>query len=207
MLIGVDFDNTIVCYDEVFYRSALERALISPGMPVTKSSVRNYLRQCDREDDWTELQGYVYGVRIVEATPFPGVIEFFDRCRERGMTLCIISHRTRYPFLGPPHDLHLAAQQWLDDQGFFNPTRIGLLPGQVYFELTKQAKLDRIAELGCDYFIDDLPEFLAEPTFPASVEPILFDPNNSYPADHRFLRGITWTEIEGIISGGREIAS
>ena len=30
MLIGVDFDNTIVCYDKLFHQLALERSLIPP---------------------------------------------------------------------------------------------------------------------------------------------------------------------------------
>ena len=33
----------------------------------------------------------------------------------------------------------------------------GLSPESVYLELTKQAKIDRIAALGCDVFVDDLP--------------------------------------------------
>lgn len=199
MLIGVDFDNTIVCYDQVFHLVAVEQGLIPPEVPVSKGEVRDYLRQYGREDDWTELQGYVYAVRMQDATPFPCALECLARLVKHGIMVCIISHKTRYPYMGPKYDLHQSAQQWLEQQGFFDPARIGLSSGQVYFELTKQEKLDRIAKVGCTHFIDDLPEFLAEPGFPAGVERILFDPNKNHPTDHRFRRITSWMEIEEII--------
>ena len=54
MRIGVDFDNTIVCYDRLFHRLARERGLIPETVPQTKGAVRDYLRSIDREDDWTK---------------------------------------------------------------------------------------------------------------------------------------------------------
>jgi len=200
MLVGVDFDNTIVCYDDLFHRVAIEQGLIPPEVPATKGHVRDYLRQCDREDAWTELQGYVYGARLCEARAFPGALEFFARCKQQGITVCIISHKTRHPFQGPVYDLHQAAYEWLENQGFYDPSGIGLLRHQVFLELTKQEKLDRIARLRCSYFIDDLPEFLAEPGFPARVERILFDPNADHLTGNGFLRAASWAEIEKLIA-------
>jgi hypothetical protein len=166
--------------------------------------VRDYLRQTGREDAWIELQGYVYGARMHDALPFPGVSEFFMRCVRRDVTLCIISHKTRYPFRGRMYDLHRAAHEWLERYGFYDPAQIGLSPDQVYFELTNQGKLDRIALGGCNYFIDDLPEFLAEPGFPAGVERILFDPNDTYQTNHQIHRITSWVEVEGFFICGRE---
>src|SRR5690242_9557799 len=100
MHLGVDFDNTIVCYDELFHRVAREKDLIPAGVPVNKSDVRNYLRRVNNEDAWTELQGHVYGARMAEAMPYPGVIEFFQACRVAGVGVSIISHKTRHPFRG-----------------------------------------------------------------------------------------------------------
>ena len=199
MLVGIDFDNTIACYDGLFHKVAVEQGLVPPEIHINKSSVRDYLRQHDREREWTELQGYVYGSRMQEATPFTGVLEFFTHCKQRGDTICIISHRTRYPFQGPSYDLHQAAYEWLASYGFFDPARIGMTSQQVYFGPTKEEKLDRIARIGCTHFIDDLPEFLAEPDFPTCVERILFDPNNNYPLEHHFNRVTSWMEIEEII--------
>src|SRR5208282_2521681 len=126
MIIGVDFDNTIVCYDRLFQKVAVERGLMPPGLPASKSSIRNHLRKTGREDLWTEMQGYVYGSRMAEAEAFPGVLDFFRDCRLAGLTLAIISHKTRNPYLGANYDLHEAALQWLTQQGFFDPDKLGL---------------------------------------------------------------------------------
>jgi len=195
MHLGVDFDNTIVCYDALFHKVAREKNLIPADVPVNKSDVRNYLRRTGNEDAWTEMQGYVYGARMAEATPYPGVLEFFQACRTAGIRVSIISHKTRHPFLGEKYDLHAAATSWLEQQGFFDPERLGLPRSNVFFEITKEAKLERIAERGCTHFIDDLPEFLAEAAFPASALRILFDSNNLYAEETRSVRAQTWDEI------------
>jgi hypothetical protein len=198
-LIGVDFDNTIVCYDELFHRVAVEQGLIPASVPATKGSVRGYLEERGQGDVWTELQGYVYGVRMPDAPAFPGVLAFFRRCAESGLPLCIISHKTRYPAKGPSHDLHQAARQWLEMQGFFDAPGIGLPRNRVYFELSQQEKVDRIARTGCSDFIDDLPEVLTRSDFPAGVRRILFDPHGQYVAEKDVYPTTSWTEIERLI--------
>jgi hypothetical protein len=50
----------------------------------------------------------------------------------------------------------------------------------VFFELTKEEKVARAADLGVDMFIDDLPEILAMPGFPLGMRKILFDPDNQF---------------------------
>lgn len=187
MHIGVDFDNTIVCYDDLFHAVALERALIPPDLPKNKSAVRDYLRGVDNEDAWTEMQGYVYGQRMIEdAAPYLGVLEFL-----RQYPVCIISHKTRYPYLGEPYDLHAAARAWLVRHD---------VVATAYFELTKAEKLARIALAGCTHFIDDLPEFLAEADFPDGVQRILFDPNTVYTALTTFPRAASWGQIPGLLN-------
>ena len=198
LVIGVDFDNTIVCYDALFHKVSRERGWIGDDVPVNKSDVRNYLRRVGREDDWTELQGYVYGARMSEADMFAGVAEFFQASQAVGHRLYIISHKTRFPFRGEQHDLHGAARRWLEQQGFFD--RLKLPPAHVYFELTKQTKLERIAAVGCTHFIDDLPEFLGEPGFPAGVQRLLFDPNNLYREETRFTRISDWAQARTVCS-------
>jgi hypothetical protein len=177
MIIGVDFDNTIVCYDALFHRVAVERDLVPASVAVNKNAVRDHLRAAGREPEWTELQGYVYGARMAEADPFPGVKDFFRACREHGITVAIISHKTLHPFIGEPYDLHTAAREWLALQGFLSPDGADLRPDQIFFELTKSAKLARIATCACTHFIDDLPEILNDATFPAETAQLLFAPS------------------------------
>jgi hypothetical protein len=176
MLIGVDFDNTLVCYDRLFHRLALERGLIPPQLPAVKDVVRDFLRQAGREEAWTELQGHAYGARIGDAVLFPGAREFLLEARRRRVPLCVISHKTRLPVRGPQVDLHQAARTWCVRQRFFDPDGIGLTPRRLFFEETQGAKVRRIARERCTHFVDDLVEFLQHPEFPTGVERILFDP-------------------------------
>jgi hypothetical protein len=195
MRIGIDFDNTIACYDGVFHRAALERGLIPPGLPADKTSVRNHLRGIGREDAWTELQGYVYGARMDLVACYPGAVEFMRRARVAGHTVLIISHKTRHPYLGPRHDLHQAAREFLQAQGLLGGSSACVDAHACRFELTLAEKLARIAAECCDIFIDDLPEFLAEPAFPAGTRAILFDPDNHYAGDGRFARYRSWLDM------------
>jgi hypothetical protein len=199
VLIGVDLDNTIVCYDELLRAVALERGLIPDSVPASKGAVRDWLRRAGLEDRWTELQGYAYGARMHEAQPFPGALEFFARCRESQIPVFIISHRTRYPYLGEKYDLHQAARAWLAMHGFCDPDRIGLEADRLCLELTKQDKLARIASAGCSHFIDDLPEFLEEPAFPAGVQRVLFDPGGLHRDCSTARRAANWAAIERLL--------
>jgi hypothetical protein len=190
MLIGIDFDNTLVSYDALFARAAAEWGLLPSGIAARKQEIRDELRRTGREDLWTEMQGYVYGELIRHAPPFPGVREFFAAAQRQDSELCIISHKTRQPYLGAPYDLRQAARDWLE--------AIGLALPAIYFEDTKEAKLHRIGAVGCTHFIDDLPEFLAEPGFPVSVEKILFDPATAGPRPPFAFAG-GWREITGFL--------
>lgn len=196
MRLGIDFDNTIVCYDQVFHQVALERKIIPPELPMYKNAIRNYLRMLGKEEGWTELQGYVYGERMAAALPFPGVIECFAICLRQGIPLYIISHKTRRPYRGPAYDLHQTARDWLKSQGFFDTDRVGLSPQHVFFEISQEQKLQRIAGVGCTHFLDDLPEFLENPGFPKHVKRLLFDPNESHRTESRFARITSWMEFE-----------
>jgi hypothetical protein len=196
VLIGIDFDNTIVCYDRLFRAVAVERGLIPTTVPASKQAVRDWLRQSGRESDWTELQGIVYGSRMADADMFPGVQSFFRRCRRADVPARIISHRSRFPYRGEPHDLHAAARKWLAASG------IDIEPGEAFFELTIGEKLTRIAEQGCTHFVDDLPELFAEPAFCVGVERILFDPNAAHLCSTSCQRFATWADIENYLLSG-----
>lgn len=194
-VVGIDFDNTLVCYDRVFYRVALERGFIPETVTPTKQAVRDTLRQMGREDDWTEMQGEVYGPRIREAESFPGIALFFKHCRSQQFVPCIISHKTRFPYRGPQYDLIEWAREWLKERGWVDAEESGLTWERVFFEASKQEKLQRIAQCRCSIFIDDLPEFLTEESFPSGVRRILFDPNRQHPDDPRYQRVASWSDM------------
>ena len=180
MIIGIDFDNTIVCYDNSFKKIIDKNSSIPNNILPVKDDVRNYLRKQGKENEWIVMQGYIYGPGILNAEPFPGVIDFFMHCKKNNIKVNIISHKTLNPFKGPKYDLHKFTHKWLEKQGFYNSEKIGLPRENVFFELTKEEKLNRILRQGCTHYIDDLPELLSEPNFPKNVRKFLFDPNGKY---------------------------
>lgn len=176
MILGLDFDNTLICYDELFYQVALDKGLIPSDLLKTKNTVRDYLRQVGKEDDWILLQGEVYGSRILEATAYEGMQEALKKITTQSEKMFLISHKTRTPYMGQQYDLHKAARGWLDGHAFFDVEGLGWHENQVFFELTKEEKVQRIVQLGCTHYIDDLPEILW--LLPDTVQKILFTPHN-----------------------------
>jgi hypothetical protein len=199
MRIGIDFDNTIACYDGVFHAAALERGLIPADLGRDKNSVRDHLNGSGRKDDFTELQGYVYGARMDLVSPYPGVAEFVASGRKAGHDLFIVSHKTRHPILGPKHDMHAAARGFLTDRRLMGTGPDQIDPANVFFELTKEEKVARARKLACEVFIDDLPEILGMRGFPDGMRKILFDPDNQFAGaaanGQAFDRRASWAAI------------
>jgi hypothetical protein len=179
MRIGFDFDNTIVNYDRLFHKVALEQGVIDNTIPVNKLAVRDYLRATNKEAVWTEMQGYVYGARMNEADAYPHVLKVMRDLKKADHSLMIVSHKTQYPYLGKQYDLHAAARAWIgkylcDEGASF------ISEDNVFFRLTKDEKVQCIADLKCDVFLDDLPEILTSPLFPADTKRFLFDPEQHH---------------------------
>ena len=102
--IGIDFDNTIICYDKVFAAVARQRGLVPEGWEGLKTDVRDHLRsRAGGEFAWQGLQGFVYGKGIGGAEIYPGVREFLTACRQAGSKVYIVSHKTRFGHQDPDH--------------------------------------------------------------------------------------------------------
>jgi len=202
MRIGIDFDNTIACYDGVFHAAAVERGMIPATVATDRQSVRDFLRAQGRDPDFTVLQGYVYGARMDLVTLYPGFIETLRDFLAAGHTVYLVSHKTKVAIAGPPYDLHEAAREFLTTRGVVGVRR-GLRPENVFFELTMADKAARALKLGCEVFIDDLPEILELPAIRQNMRPILFDPGGHFAARHgtegTLERYTTWPAIGAAI--------
>lgn len=191
-IIGIDFDNTIICYDKVFGKVALDMKLIPEKNSYSKLSVRNFLRETGQEGIWTRLQGEVYGNQIIEAVPFDGVKENIASLLASGFKIVIISHKTKYPYIGPKYDLHKAARKWLEHNGFLNIR--GINYQDLYFLESQPEKIQKITDLGCTHFIDDLPEILD--LVPNEISKALFRPDNTYKKElERYSIILNWNEV------------
>jgi hypothetical protein len=135
MRIGLDFDNTIIRYDDVFREAAIVRGLVPATFFGTKQQVRDAVRLLgDGEQQWQALQGYVYGKGIGAATVFAGLDDFLRRARARGDTILVVSHKTEYGHFDPDRvSLRGAAMKWMERQGFFAEQGFSLAPGNVHF--------------------------------------------------------------------------
>lgn len=192
-IVGVDLDNTIICYDQAFHRAALERGWIDPATPPAKTAVKNALLGKVGNQEWTELQGFVYGPGLQAATAYPGVAGFFRACAARGIQTVIISHKTQYAAAGPRYDLREAAMGWLKTSGLLDLPLQSSEP--VVFTDTRAAKLDAVRRHGCGTLIDDLPEVFRDPSYPGGTDFILFDPDQSHPDWTATQRASSWAEI------------
>ncbi|MEZ6186584.1 MAG: hypothetical protein R3F62_16435 [Planctomycetota bacterium] len=171
--IGLDFDNTIAIYDRVFHRHAQELGMPA-DVPATKHAVRAWFwSQPDGNTPWTELQGLVYGTKLLEAELGPGLEAFLRACQERGVAVSVISHKTQFPALGPKHDLRQAAREFLAARGIVG--ELGVDPARVFFNDTRAEKVARVASEGCAAFVDDLPGVFTEPGFPTAAQRLLLD--------------------------------
>ena len=195
--LGIDFDNTLITYDLLFKKAALEKNLIPINFPESKSLIRNYLREKGQEKLFTILQGEVYGSRIFEATQSEGMYDSLTKAKNNGIELFIISHKTKTPYEGPKYNLHNAASNWLEKNLFFEKSGINIPRKNVYFEVTKTKKIKRIESLGCTHFIDDLPEILD--MINPKIKKILYNPKLIYLKNNDYINMKKWSELSKLI--------
>ena len=197
VIIGIDFDNTIVSYDSLIYEKAIQRDLILPSIIKRKKIIRDAIRELqDGDIEWQKIQAVIYGPEIDKAKVIKGVKIFFNMCKKRSIKTFIISHKTEFS----NHDssktnLRAAALKWMEQNKFFEPAGFGLSFEDVYFESTRAGKVARINNLNCTHFIDDLEETFLEPSFPVDVEKILYEPHIKRAAIKGMKTANSWKEI------------
>ena len=203
MRIGIDFDNTIASYDTLFHEVALRENFISRRWSgCGKTELRNYLRtQPDGEKTWMKLQGLVYGKYMHLAKLMPNVANFLLSCNIRNHELFIISHKTEYGHYDAEKiSLRKEALKWMKDNRFFDPEYFGINEKDVHFANTRREKVNIIANLKCDWFVDDLPEVFEERDFPSETKKALFGDNGSNILNDMVFAG-NWRKISEKILG------
>lgn len=200
MHLGIDFDNTIICYDQVIYHSAIEQNLVPQDIPISKQVIRDHIRKIHGDFAWTKMQAITYGKAIQEAKPFEGVNDFFLMLIERRISWEIISMKRQFPDSGDSYDLREAALNWLNAQPFMSGD---LIKNRVTFADTQEGKLEVISEHGCTHFIDDLVEIFRHPNYSREVVAMLFDPhqkNIETTMETKINRYDSWKEMQSFIA-------
>ena len=199
--IGLDFDNTIAGYNGVSLNAAKEAGLLPIEFTGRKNDVRNAIHESpDGNIAWQRLQGLAYGKLISQATMNDGVGEFLLRCRDKGIPVSIISHKTEFGHFDPDRiSLHDAAREWLTAHQFFDSERFALAVEDVHFETTRAEKIDRISETGCSHFVDDLEDVFRDPYFPGEVDAYLYAGAGDEVPKGPFTVCRDWQEIANAI--------
>ena len=102
------------------------------------------------------MQGEVYGKYMHKANFFPGFIKALNKL-SKNYKFCIVSHRTKYPYKGKKINLHNAAKKWIKNKNLCDLVSID--KKNIFFLESKKEKIDKIKELKCDIFIDDLEKY------------------------------------------------
>jgi len=209
MRIGIDLDNTIINYDEAFKLATKEINLSLPDTVRTKSEIRDFIRY-ELKDEllWQRLQGLTYGRCLHKGGKlFPCVKRFLWRCKRLGHTVIIVSHKTEYGhFDSEKISLRQAARNFLHSKGLLNDNNA--LVSNIFFESTRQEKVNRIQTLNFDVFIDDLVEIIENFSQSSFIRKILFVPNQSISIEQEVAlsrKEITiandWQSIDFLING------
>jgi hypothetical protein len=222
-MIGIDLDNTLIDYRKSFSLTALKTGVLDEAeisaisrkeyLLPNKNEIKKYLLSLENGDfKWESLQGQVYGNYIHYAQIYPGAANFLIHCYRRGKKVYIISHKTEFGHYDKKKiSLRKAALNFFEKNNLFSEA-YGLTKDDIFFFDTRKEKANKIAELNCDYFIDDLPEVFAESNFPTKTKKILFDIdseqvdkgsfNSWYKINDFFFKGIEEADIITYVENG-----
>jgi len=196
--IGIDLDNTIISYDDILYKLAVERKLIPNEIIRNKRIIRDTIRSLPGgEVEWRKLQALAYGPMLCQGMLIDGVPDFVELCRKQGVKTFIVSHKTEYAEdkFDTGINLREAALEWMTARDFFSQDGLGFERSDIFFESTRKEKINRIKLIGCRCFIDDLEETFMELLFPEGIEKILYDPQLEASAAQGMKIFRTWNDI------------
>ena len=191
--IGIDFDNTIINYNLVFYKIALKKKLINKNINKNKSSVKEYLLHNNKYNEWVKLQGEVYSKYLDQAAIYPYCLGVIRQLVSKGYRVVIISHKTKFPYVGKKVNLHKPAFLWIKNKII---KKINFKKKQIFFCSSKLKKINEIKRQKCFLFIDDLEEIFLNKNFPKNCSQILF---NNKKQSNKINIANNWLEIKKLI--------
>lgn len=197
MIVGFDFDNTIISYEKLFKKIAYKKKLVPKNIKSNKNSVKEYLIKKNKETEWTILQGEVYGKYIMDAKIYIGVKKIMKSLSKNKIKFYIISHKTKFPYLGRKINLQVAAKKWIYKNILRDDNSINLSIKDIFFENSIKEKISRINKLRCNIYIDDLPKILE--LLPKGVIKILFTPNQKSQQKKPIITMKKWIDFNKII--------
>ena len=202
MRIGIDLDNTLICYEDIFQKIAKTMSLVPKNWYGNKEQVRDIIRKRPNgEDLWQQTQGHVYSEGIQDAQSFPGALRFIWRAKHKGYQLFIVSHKTEFSVYDSTLNLRKPALKWLEEKSLYSETQKSLFEG-VYFTSAQNDKVEKINQLDLDVFIDDLMEITEHPLIKDNLNMVHFG-KDSFPSwimiENHLLGNIDETDCSHLI--------
>ena len=190
--LAIDLDNTIINYDDLFYKAAKNTLSIRSNIK-NKENIKKLIIKKYSEKKWTEVQSAVYSQRIFQSKIFPGFITEIKKL-SKYCEIFIVSHKTLWPIYGKKINLHNKTKEFLKKKKISFCKNSLIKNENIFFETTKEKKIKRIERIKPDYFIDDLESILK--SIPKSINKILF--NNK--KNNNFENLTTWFQLNKFIN-------
>lgn len=197
MIVGLDFDNCIVNYENAIKKLITDKNIFNSNESANfnKENFKEIIINRTNEDNWTLIQGSLYGKYIKYAKPYPNAVKIINNLLKKH-SVYIISHKTLNPFFGRRYNLHKSAQKWIKNNLIDQNKKPLLNNNLISFNEKVEDKIKTISKLGCDIFLDDLPQILTHKEFPKKIDKFLFNPNNKKYDESIYLNSVnSWNEF------------
>ena len=186
--IGIDFDNTIANYDDVFSHVAQKFKLINTKWHGDKTELKKKIIKEKNVEVWKKLQGQVYGRYMHLAKVSYGFENFILKSKFSKAKIFIVSHKTKFGHYDKKKiRLRNEALKWIKKKKYLRDIKI-------FFENSIDDKIARINNLKLDYFIDDLEIILKNKLLNKQTKKILFCNKNINELGKQ-----NWTQINNSI--------
>ena len=194
--IGLDFDNTIINYENLFFELLKSEHFISADTPLmSKTEVKKYLIGQDKNDlRWQALQAKAYGENINQATCFEGVFPFIKWAKQQGHQISIVSHKTETSNYDHSVKLRYWATKWMEENKLIGVGPQQIDPSEIHFVNSVDEKISSITAMKFDLFVDDLPKIIEHHLFPKETLGILFAPSSFN--SNTYLQVSSWPQLK-----------
>jgi hypothetical protein len=149
--------------------------------------LRTFLQEVDDSGyRWQVAQGWLYTDGLSYAKPAHGLIDLCQYLRNRDFELFIVSHKTTHtPIFCGHKELRNVASNWIangDLSHYFYGTE------NIYFENSRDLKINRIKSLNLHYFVDDLVQIFEDSKYPQKIISFLL---STKPSSLSWIRNVT----------------
>ena len=190
MIIGIDLDNTIIDHSSNFIVTAEKFGLVKkdfinlcqnfPKTSIKEILKKNIISQKNGRKQWEFLQGQVYGNYLKNSKVFIDFYKFLVLCKINSYRVYIISHKSKFAHQDPKKNLIRKSSKIFLKKNYIFNNFFGIDEQNIFFCDSVNKKIEKINQLNCNYFIDDLPKIFNKKKFPKKTKQILFSPISNY---------------------------